>query len=137
MTVGHQAYHVVPQPGVEMLSSQRLLIVESEFLIALDIQRIIEDSNAAQIVMARSFAEAAELEHRFAEFDLAIINAPETEDLPIIEKLMAAGPAVIVSTAAAADLSATPLAGATLLLKPFSDEQLLAACNQALLEKSA
>ena len=94
-----------------MLTSQRLLIIESEFIIALDIQRIIEDSNALQTVFARSFSEAATLSGRFDMFDLAIVNAPEPEDLPVAAELAAAGPAIIVCTADATDLGATPPRG--------------------------
>ena len=127
--------HVGAHHGVHMLSSQRLLIIESEFLIALDIQRVIEDSNALQTVFARSFSEAAALADRFGTFDLAIVNAPGPDDLPIAAELAAAGPAIIVCTAGTTDLDATPLAGAAVLMKPFSDEQLRAACSEALAAK--
>lgn len=115
-----------------MLSNQRLLVVESVVLIALDIQRIVDDSHASETVFARDFAEAAALAEGAGEFDLAIINAPEPHDLPLVEKLLAGGTAIVVSTATPIDLAGTPLADATTVLKPFSDEQLRAACREAL-----
>ena len=115
-----------------MLSRLRLLIVEDAFLIALEIQRILEDANAAQTVFARNFAEVSGLAERFSEFDLAIVNPPETFDLEIATRLAQAGPALVVCTAAHKDLSGTPLAGAPLVIKPFSDADLLTACHAAL-----
>ncbi len=117
-----------------MLSRQRLLIIEDVFLIALDIQRILEDASAAQAVFARDFGEARALAGRFAEFDLAIVNPPPRGALEMATAalLAAAGPAIVVCTAADTDLAGTPLAAAELIIKPFSDENLLAACQKAL-----
>jgi hypothetical protein len=115
-----------------MLSHLRLLIIEDVFLIALEIQRVIEEANAAETVFLRDFAEAAPLADRFGEFDLAIVNPPDPMSLEIAGRLVAAGPATVVCTAAETDLSGTPLAGAPIVIKPFSDDDLLAACRQAL-----
>ena len=115
-----------------MLSSQRLLIIEDVFLIALDIQRVLEEANAANAVFARNFEEASALADRFGEFDLAIVNPPTASDTATVELLASAGPAIVVCTAARIDLSGTPLEGAPLVLKPFGDEELLSACHAAL-----
>lgn len=53
------------------------------------------------------------------------------------EKLVAAGSAIVVCTAARIDLSGTPLAGAEMIIKPYSDEDLLAACKRALAKRPA
>lgn len=123
--------------GVFMLTSQRLLIIEDVFLIALDIQRVLEDAHAAKAVFARNFDEASALADRFAEFDLAIVNPPSPADMGIAGRLASAGPAIVICTAALMDFSGTPLAGAPLLLKPFSDEDLLAACRKAMDARAA
>ena len=132
MTLLGDPPHAAPLTGFPMLSSQRLLIIEDVFLIALDIQRVLEDANAAKAVFARNFEEASALAHRFAEFDLAIVNPPDLSNMGIAARLASAGPAIVICTAAKLDLGGTPLAGAPLILKPFSDEDLLAACRQAL-----
>lgn len=119
-----------------MLSHLRLLIIEDVFLIALEIQRIIEGANAAETVFLRDFAEAAPLIDKFGEFDLAIVNPPDPMSLEIAGRLAAAGPAIVVCTAADTDLSGTPLAGAPIVIKPFADDDLLAACRQALATKA-
>ena len=115
-----------------MLSHLRLLIIEDVFLIALEIQRIIGEANAAETIFLRNFSEAAALADKFGEFDLAIINPPGPSSQEIVGRLVAAGPAIVVCTAADTDLSGTPLAGAPVVIKPFSDDDLLAACRQAL-----
>lgn len=119
--------------GYIMLSRQKLLIIEDVFLIALEIQRILEDANAAQTVFARNFQEAQLLADRFAEFDLAIVNPPplRSPEMQTAGLLARAGPAIVVCTAAVVDLAGSPLAGAELIVKPFSDEDLVAACQRA------
>jgi DNA-binding response OmpR family regulator len=120
--------------GHKMLSSHRLLIIEDVVLIALDIQRILEEANARQAVFVRNFDEANALADRFGEFDLAIVNPPQlgTHEIGVAAKLAAAGPAILVSTASPFDLSSTPLAGSETLIKPFADGDLLAACQRAI-----
>ena len=86
---------------VAVLSGERLLIVEEEFLIALDIQRVVEDANARKTVFARSFIELRALDDRLHEFDLAIVTPPRpgTSDWSIADRLVAAGPAGLESRA--------------------------------------
>jgi two-component system, response regulator PdtaR len=117
-----------------MLSGERLLIVEEEFLIALDIQRVLEGANAETTVFARNFKEAAALEGRFGEFDLAIVTAPRpgTGDQKVAELLAKSGPGMVICSAANIVTTGTPLEGAETVYKPFSDDQLLAACRRAL-----
>ncbi len=121
-----------------MLSGTRLLIIEEVFLIALAIQSALEDTHAERAVFARNFAEAATLAERFGEFDLAIVNPPRegTNDIAVAEQLATAGPAIVVCTAAMVDLARTPLAGAEMITKPYTDEDLLAACRRALSKKA-
>ncbi len=117
-----------------MLSGEKLLIVEEEFLIALDIQRAVEGANAEHAVFARNFKEAAALIDRFGEFDLAIVTPPRlgTNDFEVAGRLVAARVAVVVCSGARAHLDGTPLEGIEVVYKPFSDAELLAACRRAL-----
>jgi DNA-binding response OmpR family regulator len=120
-----------------MLSHQRLLIIEDVFLIALDIQRALEEANAERTVFARNFTEASALADKFGEFDLAIVNPPDRDEMAVAARLAIAGPAIVVCTGTQMELSGTPLEGAPLVLKPFSDEDLLAACRKALERRNA
>ena len=117
-----------------MLSNERLLIIEDMYLIALDIQRAVESANAVQPVFARSFAQAATLGDLEGMFDLAIVNPPVagSADMEIAERLVRAGVPIVVCTAARIDLSGTPLANAEIVVKPFSDDDLVAACRRAI-----
>ncbi len=122
-----------------MLSDERLLIVEEEFLIALDIQRVIEGANARKTVFARNFRELQALEDRFHEFDLAIVTPPRrgTADWRVADRLVEAGPALVVCSAARVITDGTSFANAEIVYKPFSDDELLAACRRALDKRAA
>jgi len=118
-----------------MLTDRRVLVVEPEFLIALEVQRILEQVNAGEIVFTRSVEEAARLEPRFAEFDLAVVamGVANAAAVALTVRLAAAGVAVVGTTAGLAGfvgLSAD--AAIPLVEKPFTDERLLAACAYAL-----
>jgi len=121
-----------------MLSGERLLIIEEEFLIALDIQRILEGANAQKTVFARNFSEVASIGDRLGEFDLAIVNPPRKDrsDLAVAERIVASGVAVVVCSAFDKDLDDTPLAAAEFVGKPFSDDALLQACRRAMARRS-
>lgn len=122
-----------------MLSGERLLIVEEEFLIALDIQRVLEGAHAAQAVFARNYQELAALEPRFAEFDLAIVTPPRpgTSDLQLAERLAHAGPALVICSATPVDVDESVLAVAEIVYKPFADDDLLAVCKRALARRDS
>lgn len=117
-----------------MLSGERLLIVEEEFLIALDIQRVLEDAHAAKAVFARNYKELAALEPRFAEFDLAIVTPPKpgTSESLLLKRLAGSGPALVICSANHVSAGEDELAGAGIVYKPFSDDELLDACKRAL-----
>ena len=119
-----------------MLSGERLLIVEEEFLIALDIQRVLEDAHAQTAVFCRNFSEVQALADRLSEFDLAIVNPPpNAAAFAMAERLLAAGVAVVVCSAFSGELKGTALETAEFVGKPFSDDELLTACRRALAQR--
>jgi hypothetical protein len=120
-----------------MVQGKRLLVLEEEFLIAMDMQSVLDGAQVAQTVLARNYKELAELEARFFEFDLAIVNPPRagTGDRLVAAKLVAAGPAIVVSSAARPNLTGTAFDGAEIIIKPFRDKDLLEACGRALARK--
>ena len=121
-----------------MLSGERLLIVEEESLIAMDIQRVLQGANAQTAVFARNFGEVASMGDRLGEFDLAIVNPPKRDqsDLAVAQRIVASGIAVVVCSAFGKDLGDTPLAAAEFVGKPFSDEALLEACRRAMARRN-
>ncbi|GLQ08381.1 hypothetical protein GCM10007913_03130 [Devosia yakushimensis] len=118
-----------------MLSAQTILVVEEEFLIALDIQRVLEDHDVGQCVFARSIAEALALRERWSDYGLAIVElqANHADGLELLQGLKAAGLALVVTTA---DLSLRPglsgLPDVGILIKPFPEAELVSAIKQAL-----
>ena len=120
-----------------MLSQHKLLIIEDMVLIALDIQRVLEDAHAAEAIFARDYREAEALVERFDEFDLAIINPPTPTEFEVAARLVKSGAAIVVCSATGTDLTKTPLADAEVVAKPFADKDLLAACERALSRRKA
>ena len=118
-----------------MLAGKRVFIVEAEFLVALDIQRILEGAQAEATVFARSVKEAQGIADRFADFDLAILemSEPDLSSLALAQELAGAGVALVVISADLPDQHDRPiLDGAPVVAKPFGDEELLTACVLAL-----
>ncbi len=118
----------------DVLSEASLLIIEEQFLIALDIQRVVDDANARHTVFARNWFEAAALGDRLNEFDLAIVTPPGSNPVEqaTAGRLIAGGTAVVVCSAFRPAITATVLHGLETVEKPFRDEVLLAACLRAL-----
>lgn len=117
-----------------MLKGKRVLIVEQEFLIALDIQRILEGAHAGPCVFARTVEEARTLESRWSEFDLAITQLRrEDPTAPGLARDLAAAkvPVVIIAADPYRGDNAAGLQ-APVLLKPFGEDELLDACLSAL-----
>jgi DNA-binding response OmpR family regulator len=118
-----------------MLIGKRLLIVEDEFLIALDIQRILEAAEASATLFARSVTEAEAQSEKFSALDLAIIEiSNETDHARQFAMLLLSRGVPVVFTSSSsqhrhglADMSQAPV-----VIKPFAEEELLAACLAAL-----
>ena len=117
-----------------MQIGKRILVVEREFLVALDMQRALEGTAPAKMVFARSVDEAAHLANQFSDYDLAIIEltADTGDGIELARDLLEAGVAV-VGTSAHARMSETARSlGIPFVGKPWADETLLRACATAL-----
>jgi len=118
-----------------MLTGQTVLIVESQFLIALDIQRCLEGFGAAQTVFARNTVEALDAMDRWPGFTLALveIHHEHDEDAALLRGLREAGVKLIVLTAdATARRSVSTLPAAPVVMKPFLEDDLASAIQKAL-----
>jgi DNA-binding response OmpR family regulator len=118
-----------------MLVGKRLLIVEDEFLIALDIQRILEAAEASATLFARSVGEAEAQTEKFSTLDLAIIEIAGEPDRAsqFAMLLLAHGvPVVFTSSSIQHREGLTDVPQAPVVIKPFAEEELLAACLAAL-----
>lgn len=119
-----------------MLTGQTVLIVEEEFLIALDIQRVLEDHDVGQCVFARSVAEALALRDRWPQYNLAIVefSTDQPANLELLHGLAAAGIRTIITTSdRLLYFGIADAPGAPVLVKPFPEAELMSAIAQALI----
>ena len=118
-----------------MLKDVNVLVVEKEFLIALDIQRMLETLDANEILLAHSFTDAAQLEHHWPRIKLAIVEVT-LEPLiacALVQRLLASGIAVVLSTGDAVALAEVDLfASLPRLSKPMAENELVQAIGQAM-----
>ena len=120
--------------GATALSGKRVLVVEDEFLIALDIQSILENAGA-EVVLAHRVAHAIETIHNNGPFDAALLDLKlDTEtSVPIAERLHADGVPFVFSTGATGDTAiAARFPDVTIVGKPFHTETLVAALAAAM-----
>ena len=114
-----------------MLEGVRILLVEEEFLVALDMQDILREAGVAEVETCRTTVEAMRLSERLGEYHLAIIEAQlgSPTAVEFARRLRAAGVAVVVSSADRTLSHLFPHAG--MLEKPFDAAALLLACRAA------
>ena len=118
-----------------MLTGKRVFILEPEFLVALDMQRILEGAHIATSLFARTVEEAHAFSERFAEFDLAILEMAEPTLSALARQFLTAG-AALVFTSPDGQNPGPVLQGPPIVRKPFSDDDLLTACVLALVTSS-
>jgi CheY-like chemotaxis protein len=129
-----------PTADSQPLRDKRILVVEDEFMILLDIQGILESAGAKSIIMASHVDDAmtAIANNQNADrFDAAVLDLKLDKDsaIPIAERLAKLGIPFIFLTGSpdnadlAQDLKSTPVVG-----KPFDSATLLAALERAISE---
>lgn len=125
--------------GAGFFSGKRMLVVEDEFLIALDIERILESVGVTTIVTASRVAQALDLVMASGPFDAAVLDLKLEREtsIPVAERLHAAGVPFVFLTGGTpgSDITAqfprAPVVG-----KPFDADTLLAALMQAMTAKT-
>ena len=122
--------------GQSALVGKRCLVLDDEFLIALDIQQILERAGAMQVVCVASAAEARELLGREPKFDIAVLDVklsgPERNSLGVAEVLAQNGtPFVFLTGMRVDDVHAKRFPEAPVIEKPYDAIALLAAVRRA------
>jgi CheY-like chemotaxis protein len=118
-----------------MLNGRTALVVEEEFLIALDIQRMLETLGVGQTLFARTAAEAEQLRASGPEIGLAIveIRSHGTAAHQLVEGLTRDGIPMVLTTAdLAMDNGSRAFPDLTVVAKPLPEDALASAIRQAL-----
>jgi CheY-like chemotaxis protein len=121
------------------LSGLSLLLVEDEYLIALDTEQMLRDLGAAEVDVVGSFDDAHE-RAKNGRYDLAVldVNINGKLSLPIAEALRAQGvPLVFATGYGRHDQPLGTYEGSVCLGKPYTTERLRRALAAALNAKPA
>ena len=110
------------------LHEHRILIVEDEIAIAMDLVSIILDAGAEVVGLAMSVPEALRLIESH-EITLAIldVNLGKDDSLPIAQRLDDAGIPFVFHTGNGEKLSPNPWPQAPIIKKPASPQKIMAA----------
>ena len=120
-----------------LLSGKRCFVLDDEFLIALDIQQILERAGAAHVTSVASATEAIEVLSREPKFDLAVLDVKlggvERNSLDVAALLHTqAVPFVFLTGMRTNDVHAKTFPNAPVIEKPYDATALLRAVQQAL-----
>lgn len=117
-----------------MLNGHTVLIVEAEFLVALDIQTMLESLSAGALLFARSPHEAHACSQQWPAIDLAIVELGDDYHTTsaLLRGLHEAGAALIVTTADSTMQQGHPdFPDAPVILKPMLEEDFRRAIGAA------
>ena len=120
--------------GAHWLAEKRVLVVEDEFLIALDIETILE-GGGAQVKMANRVDQALAIIKSDGPFDAAVLDhkLERETSAAIAERLQADGVPFVFLTGAAGDAAGVAqFKNAPVVGKPFDSEALFSALKQAM-----
>ena len=120
-----------------LLDGLRILVLEDEFLIAMDVEQLCRDYGAGDVVIARDLAEI-EPQDVVAQFDAAIVDLMlgGASTLDFASRLRQKGvPFIFASGHSDADEIKAAFPGIRLVAKPYSGDDLIeavaAACGRS------
>jgi CheY-like chemotaxis protein len=116
-----------------MLNGTTVLVVEEEFLIALDIQRILENLGASQILFARNAQEAQTMDAYWPDVRLAIVDIAleQQGSLHLIDHLTRTGiPVVICSADTGLRHGVSQFPSLPVVAKPMAETDMVTAISQ-------
>lgn len=113
-----------------MLTSRTVLVVETEFIIALGIQGVLESMGASQVIVTTSAAEALALSPSWKSSALAIVELESTKPdmIELARRISQSGiPVLGLSADMRLAFGVPELPGTPVILKPIPDEELATA----------
>lgn len=116
------------------LTGLSVLIIEDEFLIAVEAQRIVEEAGAARAVLANSVDEARRRLAADMPIDLAVldIRLGDEDGAILVQELVSKGIPFIIASGFALRGKSAPAGSSIILTKPYRDAELVAAILSAL-----
>ncbi len=117
------------------LSGARVLVLEDEFLIALDVEQLCRDHGAAEVSVLRRIEEAESGGIEAQRFDVAIVDLMlgGSSALPFAAKLRDGGvPLVFASGYPGLDEALSAFPGVKIVSKPYLSQDLVSAVAQAM-----
>ena len=120
--------------GAELLSGKRVLVVEDEFLIALDIQRILESAGVQTVELTSRVAQALDCIASKGAFDAAVLDLKldRENSAPVAERLQGDKVPFVFLTGGPSLSDVTKrFPQAPVVGKPFDGKELLAALAKA------
>ncbi len=120
-----------------LIAGQRCLVLEDEFLIALDLQQILETAGAARVICVSSIADALTQlsRERFtvAVVDMMIDGVPS---VAVVNELLQQNIPFVFLTGMSLDAEqARKVPAAPLVGKPYQPDRLISALNQAIQQR--
>lgn len=113
------------------IEGERVLLVEDEVLIAMEVEDILRDLGASDVTLCGTYETASRAVEanaaRVGVFDVNLHGRPAT---PLIERFVAAGGRAVVASGYALDPEVAAL-DVVLLSKPYDEERMASALRQA------
>lgn len=124
-------------PPSKLLSGKRLLIVEDEFFVAMELGQTMEDMGAEIVGIAGSLAEALEMADGVLDGALVDVQLRGEKSFPLVEKLLARDVPFILTTGYDEGVLPDSLRGCPRVAKPILPMQLQRLAEQVFRHRGA
>ena len=123
----------MPPTTARPLSGLSVLIIEDEFLIAVEAQRIVEEAGASCALLANSVGEARKRLSADQPIDVAVldIRLGDEDGAKLAHELTSRGIPFIIATGFALEQGRAPAGSSIVLTKPYRDAELIEAILSA------